>query len=64
MYIKNMTGFLRHIHQGAWYDQSVIIFEALAGDEKGRNRLASSMQTGEQYNELFGPRQFRIAKLL
>ncbi|TCS82035.1 transglutaminase-like domain-containing protein [Pectinatus cerevisiiphilus] len=48
---------------GAWYDQSVIIFEALAGDEKGRNRLASSMQTGEQYNELFGPRQFRIAKL-
>ncbi|WP_196603991.1 transglutaminase-like domain-containing protein [Pectinatus haikarae] len=48
---------------GAWYDQSVVIFEALADDAQGKNRFAAFMHADGQYTELFSPRQFRIAEM-
>lgn len=47
--------------EGAWYDQSVIIFTALAGDEQGKNKLAAALQTS--YDDSFAPRQFKVAKI-
>jgi transglutaminase-like putative cysteine protease len=48
---------------GAWYDQSVIIFEALKEDRKGQNELMKYMAGNTGYADFFTARQFKIEKM-
>ncbi|MGE1062221.1 transglutaminase-like domain-containing protein [Megasphaera paucivorans] len=48
---------------GAWYDQSVIMFESLDQDIRGQKELMSYLESGMSYSDMFSSRLFKIDHL-